>query len=588
MYKNKGFILPMIMTFIIIISIVGTSLVQVAIQANGSAVRHTQVQIAHIASKAAIDYATEQYDLNADYNGTTEQDLFSNNFYRATIEVVVLFSQGPSAKRVQGIGRVYIPTLATNAKVVRDIKATIIRSGEHVNDNNDNNDNDNDTTNPDSFNPLLWLDANESDTLYKSNASNTQTVSSLYGNGNSVVEERGSDASKKQGKLSSGGDDLEMSWDGNSKGHQTIGLRFKSIVTPQAATIQNSYIQFTTDETKSAGAVQLLVQGVSQDNPGAWSGDYAVTNAAKTTASVTWQPANWNIVGSSGANERVDVTAIVQELVNRAGWANGNSMAFSISWITGNGVRTAEKGKNGSDPKLFIQWAGGGGGVTKATADGDSIDQWYDRSSNNNNAVFTYGTRPILKLNQVNGKNAVRFSSNGALLSAINSLSDRELVAFMVMAPRTTSSTDARFLSVMNTAQNDDNNTPDGLVPFMKSGSSSTLQQVYDNTTGRTIVNAIDGNWGAFTSRMSDLYSERLLKNSNPDNYNPDFTVNYTVDQIYLGGRRSGSVGADYADMDVAEVLVYDRAFVCSELQLIENYFKSKYNFSYVDKNPCP
>jgi hypothetical protein len=40
--------------------------------------------------------------------------------------------------------------------------------------------------------------------------------------------------------------------------------------------------------------------------------------------------------------------------------------------------------------------------------------------------------------------------------------------------------------------------------------------------------------------------------------------------------------------MDVVEIIVYDRAFVCTEIQQIENYLEAKYDFSYSDKNPCP
>jgi Tfp pilus assembly protein PilX len=124
--SQSGFAMPMILTFIILIGVVGTSLVQSSVQTNGSAVLHSQVQIAHIASKAAIDYAEEQYEINSSYTGTAEQDLFVNDFYRATIEVQILYNESSSAKRVQGIGRVYIPETSSNAKVVRDIKSTII------------------------------------------------------------------------------------------------------------------------------------------------------------------------------------------------------------------------------------------------------------------------------------------------------------------------------------------------------------------------------------------------------------------------------------------------------------------------------
>jgi hypothetical protein len=577
---KNGFAMPMILTFIILISVVGTAIIDSSVQTNGSAVLHSQVQIAHIASKAAIDYAEEQYELNSSYSGTAEQDLFVNDFYRATIEVQILYNEGSSAKRVQGIGRVYIPETSNAAKVVRDIKSTIIRNGEVIVTAGQ--------TDPATFNPLLWLDANEPNSLYSSIAvSNNQTINVVTSSGaTDVVEQRGSDANSSKGSLLFNDSDLEMSYDGSSKGNQLVGLRFRSVNTPRNATIQQAYIQFQTDEIKQAGVIQLLVQGVAQDNPSGWSGTYAVTNAPKTTASTSWNPSNWNDVGASGANERVDVTAIVQELVNRTGWNPSQAMSFAISRVTGSGVRTAESGTGGGAPELYIQWQSGT--TTPAVNNGDPVTVWYDKSGNNNTAELAYGSAPTLQLSQVNGLNAIRFSSNGALLSSFSNVSNTELMAFMVMRPRTTSSSNARFLSLMNSSQNADNNTSNGLIPFMRNGSSTTVQHYYNGTTGRTISNAINDTWATYASRMSYEYSERLLKDSTPDNYGNHFSPNFTINQVYVGGRRNSSSGADYANMDVVEVIVYDRAFICSEIQQIENYLEAKYAFTYANKSDCP
>ena len=98
---------------------------------------------------------------------------------------------------------------------------------------------------------------------------------------------------------------------------------------------------------------------------------------------------------------------------------------------------------------------------------------------------------------------------------------------------------------------------------------------------------AIDDTWATYTSRISDLYDERLLKDG-AENVSERFAnVNYTIDQIYLGGARSSTSGAYYADMDVVEVLVFDRTMVCSEIQLIENYFSYKYGITVSVKYPC-
>ncbi|MCA9345958.1 hypothetical protein KC960_00530 [Candidatus Saccharibacteria bacterium] len=577
--KQTGFAMPMILTFIILLSVVGIAIVQNVTQTNGSAVLHSQVQIAHIASKAAIDYAEEQFELNSSYSGTPEQDLFVNDFYRATIEVDVLYDQSSTAKRVQGIGRVYIPETSSSAKVVRDIKSTIIRNGEVIITAGQ--------VDPATYNPLLWLDANEPDSLYKTVVSpNTQTINALAGSAyGDVVEERGSNASSSKGSLLFGDSDLEMSYDGNTKGNQTIGLRFRSIQTPKNAVIQNAYIQFQADETKTAGVVQFEVYGVASDDPGSWSGNYAVANATKTSTILDWQPPNWNSVGSNGVNERLDVTSIVQELVNRSGWNPNNAMAFGIKWKTGSGVRTAESGTSSGGPQLFIQWDSAST-ASPAESDGDNVVAWYDKSGNNNDALSAYGTSPILKINQINGLNAVRFSSNGNLLSSITSNTARELTVFMIMAPNTSSSTDARFISVMSSTQNSDNSSS-GIIPLMKSGSTTTLKQYFNGSSGRSLSSTIDGNWSEIMSRTSYSDNEWLITNSTNQSSGNSFSPNFNFDQIYIGGTRSGSTGAYYANADIAEIIIYDKKLTCLETQGVENYLEAKYGLSYSDKSPC-
>jgi hypothetical protein len=575
--RQTGFILPTILIFIVILSVLGSSIILISLQTQTQAIRHSYVQIAHIASKAAIDFAEEQYELNSTYNGTAEQDLLVNTKYRVTIEVDILYNESSNAKRIQAYGRVYIPEYNTSAQFVRDIKASIIRNGEVVAD-----------IDPSDYDPLIWLDANFSESLTKLNPPSEQFIDALYGSTNQdITEEGGSNASTSgnRGLQNYTGDDLEMSWDGNSLGNQKIGLRFRNVTANSGDTIEESYIQFTTDETKQAGSIQLLVQGIAQDNASGFSGTYAVTNAPKTTASVTWTPANWNVVGASGANERVNVTSIVQEIVNRPGWVTGNNIAFAISWVSGSGVRTAEKGQSSSPkPQLYIRRPASGSG-NFASVDGDSVNSWLDRSVNGYNADFTYGTRPVLRTNQINGLNAVQFSADGALRSVLSpTVSDQSLTAFMVARPRYTTTNSARFMSLMNTAQSSDSNTYDGIIPFYQQTNTSTMANYYRNQTGETLSNAINDSWSVFSSRMSANFVERLLRNGT-DNYSETISnMNYSVNEFFLGGTRAASSGSFFADADIAEVVIYDKALTCQEIQGIEDHFETKYNITVATK----
>jgi len=120
---------------------------------------------------------------------------------------------------------------------------------------------------------------------------------------------------------------------------QIIGLRFKLDI-PQGAQIEESRIQFTTDET-SSGAADLNIHAEASDNSSTFStATNNIKNRAKTTAVVNWNTPDWDTVGSATADQQTpSLTAPTQEIVSREGWVNGNYISFII---TGTGTRTAE------------------------------------------------------------------------------------------------------------------------------------------------------------------------------------------------------------------------------------------------------
>ncbi|WP_181956563.1 hypothetical protein [Mesorhizobium norvegicum] len=146
------------------------------------------------------------------------------------------------------------------------------------------------------------------------------------------VEEKGS------GTISGNVDDLELGYDGSTR--QTVGIRFTSIDLPKGAIITNAYIQFQANEVKT-GAASLLIQGDNVDDASPFTAvSFNVSALPRTTASTAWTPDPWTTVGEHGLAQRTpDLSAVVQEIVNRSGWAALNDMAFLV---TGTGTRTAD------------------------------------------------------------------------------------------------------------------------------------------------------------------------------------------------------------------------------------------------------
>jgi len=175
-----------------------------------------------------------------------------------------------------------------------------------------------------------------------------------------IVEQHGSSASSNPGQLYFSSSDLEMSRDG-SRGQQSVGIIFDDIDTPQAATIDDAYIEFTADESDS-GFVRLRVSAIAIDNAPTWIGDFAVDNAVDsnngdglvgTAASTNWTPDPWSS-GDRGVNTRVEVTAVVQEIVNRSGWQVNNRIGFAVQYVSGGDRRVAERNPA---PELVLEWS---------------------------------------------------------------------------------------------------------------------------------------------------------------------------------------------------------------------------------------
>jgi PKD repeat protein len=143
--------------------------------------------------------------------------------------------------------------------------------------------------------------------------------------------------------------DIELVFD---KDNQTVGLRFTNLTVPNRATITRAYLQFEADETQSE-ATNLLVQGQAADNANVFgSGSGNISSRPRTAASTSWSPPAWALVGEAGSNQRTpDLSAVIQEIVNRPGWASGNALAIII---TGTGHRTARAFEGKADGAALL------------------------------------------------------------------------------------------------------------------------------------------------------------------------------------------------------------------------------------------
>lgn len=158
--------------------------------------------------------------------------------------------------------------------------------------------------------------------------------------------------------------DLDLVVETDFGGTDIVGMRFTNAIIPQGATITNAYVQFWVDETDS-GACTLVIKGEDTDDADEFEdSDWNITLRSTTSASVAWSPPAWGTVGEAGTNQRTpDMSTVIQEIVDRAGWSEGSAIVIIIS---GTGTRTAEShdGNASSAPVLHVEWSGSSSVVT--------------------------------------------------------------------------------------------------------------------------------------------------------------------------------------------------------------------------------
>ncbi len=170
-------------------------------------------------------------------------------------------------------------------------------------------------------------------------ATEIHTLTVPISSGNDDAEEKTSGNKKTK----TGSSDLEMSTDGSTV--QLVGLRFQDVDIPEDATIESAYIQFEADDDSGqpgTGTTTLDIQIQSHDNPPTFINEQPqnIEDRSLYSTNVPWNPPAWNSVNERGDKQKTpDLKSLVQLVVDRGGWSEGNSIVFVI---TGTGKRSAQ------------------------------------------------------------------------------------------------------------------------------------------------------------------------------------------------------------------------------------------------------
>ena len=166
------------------------------------------------------------------------------------------------------------------------------------------------------------------------------------------------------GAIDLGSSDMEFMYDDDPNDpldEQVVGLRFTDIGIPQGTTIAGASVRFMADDVDDAeheGDAYVIIKGQLSPNPVTFANEPNNISARPTTeAQVSWGPVHWSEQGALYST--VDISSIIQEIVNQDDWASGNALVLIFSQDPANpstGVLEAENYKSGSDenPTLLI------------------------------------------------------------------------------------------------------------------------------------------------------------------------------------------------------------------------------------------
>ena len=131
-----------------------------------------------------------------------------------------------------------------------------------------------------------------------------------------------------------------------------MALRFQNLEIPQGATISSAYIEFVAITSTDAATypTNMLIEGIASDDaPVLTLTDDTIKNLTPTSATAAWNAIESWLAGRT--YRTADISPVLQEIVTRPGWAEGNAAAFRFS---GNGFREAYSFNGGHAPVLRV------------------------------------------------------------------------------------------------------------------------------------------------------------------------------------------------------------------------------------------
>ncbi|MBS3904773.1 MAG: LamG domain-containing protein, partial [Simkania sp.] len=127
-------------------------------------------------------------------------------------------------------------------------------------------------------------------------------------------------------------------------------LRYKDVYIAQGDTVGDTRISFLAEETNST-SLDVTIVAVAEDNATAPATATDADGRSVTSASVSWTVPSFAAGPPFNYYTSPDISSVIQEIVDRAGWTPGNHIVLYVLYSSGAGNRaSAGKGDGGTHP----------------------------------------------------------------------------------------------------------------------------------------------------------------------------------------------------------------------------------------------
>ena len=598
---SQGFAMPAILILISLVAITTYGVLSIAGTSVNQSYTNSYNYTTETAANAGINYAKTQLDDSycLGYSGTKETDLVKNDNYRLSFQVEVLNDdQTNFSKTVKSTSRFYLPANSANPKYISTKTKTIYSALSSR------------CKEPGFYGPLVWLDASDSKTVVKN--SDITTIESAtefdktksFGN---VIEERADNGATSPNSWSNSfvslHNCLPASFDHKTCSREStkrtnVGLIFQNISVPKNATVANATIKLQCSKVPmSEGKVTHKIRGFYEStnnlSPAPFSNNASnqlkfklENNELLTQASASYSENSCQPDGILN----IDVKDIVQEIINNTNWttAPNNSIGIVISYQDGNGSRNINK----SDNTLTVSYSSG---ALQESGDNEAIASWIDKSGNGNTAKNAVSSAPLVK-GSINGKKTLEFNNSVMSIDLKQTLENKNnMTVFAVIKPSFASSTkDGRIVSATKKSAEPENPNP-SIIPLYRNEDktgfsaqfSSSLSEglTYDCLGCGDVPNILATVFNQSGSKniKSSLFVNNKLEDFKTQTQASNQKLAYNVDVFSLGGilnNENPGAGDLYFNGQYAEIIIYDKALNCRQINTINNYLREKWDIS--------